>query len=106
MSDMRNVVGPAAALPPSGSPSRVPAPRRSGEEGAETGPRPDGVPVLSDRDRELLRHLAEGRSTSEIAAAMSVTSNTVRTRVRRVQGKLAVPARSRVVDVARDLGVV
>jgi DNA-binding CsgD family transcriptional regulator len=54
----------------------------------------------------LLQHLAEGRSTSEIAAAMSVTRNTVRTRIRRVQGKLAVPARGRVVDAARDLGVI
>lgn len=105
MSDMRNSVRPAAALRP-GSPSRVPVPRRSGAESARTVPRPDGVPVLSDRDRELLRHLAEGRSTSEIAAEMSVTRNTVRTRIRRVRGKLAVPARDRVVDAARDLGVI
>ena len=105
MSDMPNAVAGAAGPFP-GSPSRVPVPRRSGAESARTGPRADGVPVLSDRDRELLRHLAEGRSTSEIAAAMSVTRNTVRTRIRRVRGKLAVPARDRVVDAARDLGVI
>jgi DNA-binding CsgD family transcriptional regulator len=68
-------------------------------------PSVDGVPVLSDRDRELIRHLAAGRSTSQIAAAMSVTSNTTRTRIRRVQGKLAVTGRGRVVNAARDLGV-
>ena len=105
MSDMPNAVAGAAGPFP-GSPSSVPVPRRSGAESARTGPRPDGVSVLSDRDHELLGHLAEGRSTAEIAAAMSVTSNTVRTRIRRIQGKLAVPARGRLVDVARDLGVV
>ena len=105
MSDLRNSVRPAAAPLP-GSPSAVAGAGRSGDGGAGTGPRPDGVPVLSDRDRDLLHHLAEGRSTSQIAGAMSVTSNTVRTRIRRVRGKLAGPTRSRVVDVARDLGVI
>jgi DNA-binding CsgD family transcriptional regulator len=66
----------------------------------------DGIPVLTDRDVELLEYMAEGRSTSQIAAAMSVTSNTARTRIRRVQGKLAVPARSQVVHTARELGII
>ena len=65
----------------------------------------DGVPVLTDRDVELLRYMAEGRSTSQIAAAMSVTSNTARTRIRRVQDKLAVSGRRQLVDTARGLGV-
>jgi DNA-binding CsgD family transcriptional regulator len=54
---------------------------------------------------ELLRHLAEGRSTAQIAAAMSVTSNTARTRIRRVGGKLAVSGRRQLVDAARGRGV-
>jgi DNA-binding CsgD family transcriptional regulator len=66
----------------------------------------DGVPVLTDRDVELLEYMAEGRSTSQIAAAMSVTSNTARTRIRRVQGKLAAPGRRQVVAAARDRGVI
>ncbi|MGY1643634.1 response regulator transcription factor [Geodermatophilus sp. SYSU D00703] len=68
-------------------------------------PPADGAPVLTDRDVELLRHLAEGRSTAQIAVAMSVTSNTARTRIRRVQGKLAVAGRRQVVDAARGRGV-
>jgi DNA-binding CsgD family transcriptional regulator len=50
--------------------------------------------------------MAEGRSTSQIAAAMSVTSNTARTRIRRVQGKLAASGRGRVVAAARERGVI
>jgi DNA-binding CsgD family transcriptional regulator len=66
----------------------------------------DGGPVLTDRDVELLRHLAEERSTAEIAAALAVTSNTARTRIRRVQGKLAVSGRRQLVEAARGLGVI
>ena len=69
-------------------------------------PAADGVPVLTDRDVELLRYMAEGRSTSQIAAAMSVTSNTARTRIRRVQGKLAASGRRQVVAAARERGVI
>jgi DNA-binding CsgD family transcriptional regulator len=57
----------------------MPRPARRGDPLAV-----DGVPALTDRDVELLRYMAEGRSTSQIAAAMSVTSNTARTRIRRV----------------------
>ncbi|MGY1592441.1 response regulator transcription factor [Geodermatophilus sp. SYSU D00965] len=71
------------------------------------GARPaDGVAVLTDRDVELLRHLAEGRSTAQIAAAMAVTSNTARTRIRRVRGKLAAAGRPQVVAAARGRGVI
>ena len=91
----------------------IPFPRSSGE-GAPMGGRAagdgahpfDDGPFLTDRDRELLRHLAEGRSTARIAAAMSVTGNTARTRIRRLQGKLDAPDRRRVVVAARDLGVI
>lgn len=79
----------------------MPRPPRRGDPLAA-----DGVPALTDRDVELLRYMAEGRSTSQIAAAMSVTSNTARTRIRRVQGKLAAPGRGHVVAVARKRGVI
>lgn len=67
---------------------------------------PRVLPPLSDRDRELLTHLAQGRSTAQIARAMSISTNTVRTRVRRVSGKLAVDGRHDVVAAARDLDLV
>jgi DNA-binding CsgD family transcriptional regulator len=55
---------------------------------------------------QLLRYLAEGRSTSQIAAALSVTSNTARTRIHRVQGKLAASGRRQAVEAARGRGVI
>jgi DNA-binding CsgD family transcriptional regulator len=74
--------------------------------GAQGPERQDGVRSLSERDHELLRHLAGGMSTAQIASAMSVSNNTVRTRVHRVLAKLAVTERSEAVRRARDLGIV
>ena len=74
--------------------------------GVQDALHPDGVPSLTGRDLELLGHLADGLSTPRIAAAMSVTSNTARTRIRRVERKLAVRHRAQVVEAARELGVI
>jgi DNA-binding CsgD family transcriptional regulator len=66
-----------------------------------------GRPVpLTDRDRDLVRQLAQNRSVAQIAAAMSVSRNTARTRIHRLSGKLAVAGRSDVVDAARARGLV
>lgn len=96
-----------------GSGCAIPTPR-SGEEAAMMrrppadgdARHPDGAPGLNERDLELLRHLADGRSTPQIAAAMSVTSNTARTRIRRVQRKLATARRGQIVEAARERGVI
>lgn len=61
---------------------------------------------LNDRDLELLRLLAEGGSTARAAAAMAVSTNTVRTRLRRVQRKLDAADRDQVLRRVRDLGIV
>jgi ATP/maltotriose-dependent transcriptional regulator MalT len=45
---------------------------------------------LTARDRELLAHLVAGCSTAQIAAAMAVSINTVRGRVRRLARKMDV----------------
>ncbi|NYJ06978.1 response regulator transcription factor [Petropleomorpha daqingensis] len=65
----------------------------------------NGAPHLSDRDVELLRHLAAGRSTSQIAAAMEISGNTVRTRIHRVTAKLEVVSRVDAVRTAEAHGV-
>jgi len=62
--------------------------------------------ALNRRDREVLRQLAAGRSTAQIAAALSVSANTARTRIRRLSAKLAVRDRGEVVTAARGLGLV
>jgi DNA-binding NarL/FixJ family response regulator len=66
----------------------------------------DDPSPFTERDVELLHHLAAGRSTAQAAAAMSITSNTVRTRVRRIEGKLAVGDRAELVCRARQIGLV
>ena len=61
--------------------------------------------ALSPRDLQILDYLAEGRSTAGIAAALSVTGNTARTAIRRVQRKLDVPDRTAAVQAAQELGI-
>lgn len=68
---------------------------------AQPGPRS----VLSERDVVLVRHLSRGGSVAEVAAALSVSRNTARTRIRRVKAKLAVPAHGELAAAARGLGL-
>jgi DNA-binding NarL/FixJ family response regulator len=65
----------------------------------------DALSALNRRDIEVLRCLAVGNSTGHIAAVLSVSTNTVRTRIRRIQSKLDVTDREATVRAARDLGV-
>jgi DNA-binding CsgD family transcriptional regulator len=62
-------------------------------------------PSLNGRDVDVLRCLADGRSTAQIAVALSVSSNTARTRIRRLEAKLDASGRTAVVLAAQDLGV-
>ncbi len=79
----------------------------------KTGPlkpvRDDAAPVLEQltpRELEVLRHLAELLSTEEIASAMFVSVNTVRTHVRSILRKLGVPRRNAAVRRARELELI
>ena len=65
----------------------------------------DAVPDLSRRELEVLLQLAGGRSTTQMAAALAVSVNTVRGHVRTLQAKLAAPDRNGVVGRARELGL-
>ncbi len=69
------------------------------------GPVHPDAPALSPRDRRILAYLAEGRSTAGIAAALSVTGNTARTGIRRLQRKLDVTDRTAAVHAAQQLGL-
>jgi DNA-binding CsgD family transcriptional regulator len=63
------------------------------------------VPTFNLRDIEVLEGLAAGRSTAQIAVSLSVSGNTARTRIRRVQRKLDAIDRAAAVRAAEDLGV-
>ncbi|GAB7007043.1 LuxR family transcriptional regulator [Nocardioides sp. AN3] len=68
-------------------------------------PRPVLEP-LSERELEVLRHLAAFLTTEEIAAAMFISVNTVRTHIRRVLEKLSVSRRHEAVRRGQELGLV
>ncbi len=70
-------------------------------------PPPDQViEPLTAKELEVLGHLSELLSTEEIAAAMFVSVNTIRTHVRSILRKLAVSRRNEAVRRGRALGLV
>jgi LuxR family maltose regulon positive regulatory protein len=60
---------------------------------------------LSDRELEVLRLLAGHHTNQEIAQAMCVSINTVKTHLKNVYGKLGVHNRKRAVTRAKELGL-
>ena len=61
---------------------------------------------LSRRETVILRELAAGRAAAEVAAALNVSVNTVRSQRRTLYRKLGVTSRTEAVRVAVDLGLV
>lgn len=79
---------------------RVPAPAafaRNEEQVAALG--------LTPRELEILDQIAAGKSTREIAQALFVSENTVKTHASRVYDKLGVNRRTQAVQEARRLGL-
>jgi len=61
---------------------------------------------LTPREREVLRHLALGRSNKEIADALAIADETVKTHVANVLAKLQVENRAQATVQALKLGLV
>lgn len=64
------------------------------------------IDPLTEKEMEVLRHLAALFSTEEIARAMFVSVNTIKTHVRAVLRKLAASRRNEAIRRARELGLV
>jgi len=74
---------------------------------ARAAPVPPGlVEPLTDRELEVLRLIAAGRSNQRIARELVVTLDTVKKHVSHVLGKLGAANRTEAVTRARELGVI
>jgi DNA-binding NarL/FixJ family response regulator len=74
--------------------------RGSGSETATT-PFPD----LTDRERELLRLIAQGLSNNDIAARLNISSKTVSNHISNIFNKLQVADRAQAMIRAREAGL-
>jgi len=71
---------------------------RNAEKVAELG--------ITPRELEILEHIASGKSTREIAEALFVSENTVKTHASRLFDKLTVKRRTQAVHEAKRLGLI
>jgi DNA-binding NarL/FixJ family response regulator len=65
-----------------------------------------GRKLLTDREADVLRLLAEGLSHEEIAGRLEISSETVRTHVRNACGRLRATSRTEAVATALRLGLI
>jgi DNA-binding NarL/FixJ family response regulator len=61
---------------------------------------------ITERERQVLQLLANGRSNKEIAAQLGLSPNTVKTHVASLFEKLQVTRRTEAIQLARELGLV
>jgi DNA-binding NarL/FixJ family response regulator len=67
--------------------------------------RPTGERGLSPREREILKLIATGATNRQIAVALAVTPETVKTLVNRIFGKLGVHSRAEAVAEGNERGL-
>jgi DNA-binding NarL/FixJ family response regulator len=65
----------------------------------------EDVPLLSQREREVLQLLAQGYVNKEIALRLSIAPATVGTHIKNLYRKLSVHSRVHVIRVARERGL-
>ena len=67
---------------------------------------PNGEPSLSPREREILTLLAEGKTQTQIAAALVISPKTVATHIQHLLAKLGVNSRAQAFAAAYRRGLV
>jgi LuxR family transcriptional regulator, maltose regulon positive regulatory protein len=64
----------------------------------------EGASELTEREREVLRYLAEGMPKRDIGAALFLSYNTIHSHTKSIYQKLRVSSRQAAVERARELG--
>ena len=67
---------------------------------------PDSPEPLTERETDVLRHLAQGKSNKQIAGDLSISDATVRTHVSNILTKLGVQSRTQAALYAAQVGLV
>ncbi|GAA4378813.1 response regulator transcription factor [Actinomadura sp. NPDC048032] len=80
--------------------------RRLVERFARPAPEPQGLDVLTPREKEVLRLVGGGLSNTELAAHLHLSEATVKTHVTRIFAKLGLRDRAQAVVVAYESGLV
>ena len=70
------------------------------------GPGPSLIEPLSEREVEVLRLIAAGRSNQEIAGRLIIAPGTVKRHINNIYGKLDVQSRTQAVARGREVGLV
>ncbi len=61
--------------------------------------------LLSDREAEVLAAIAQGKSNQEIAEALFVSTNTIKTHISNIYSKLGVNRRTQAIAKAKSLAI-
>lgn len=65
-----------------------------------------GDEMLTDREVDVLRHIAHGHSNREVGAMLSVTEDTIKARVKSILSKLHARDRTHAVTIALQRGLI
>ena len=90
-------------LPSALSGDRLPAPDGVATEGTTAMP---AVEPLTEREREVLRHVSGMLTTAEIASELYISTNTVKSHIKNICHKLAATHRGEAVRRARQLQLI
>jgi LuxR family transcriptional regulator, maltose regulon positive regulatory protein len=95
-----------AAFPAARAAAAEPAAHVQAQAGVPLPAQAGLVETLSDRELEVLRLVAEGKSNQEIAGELVVVTGTVKRHLNNIFGKLGVSSRTQAVARARELGLI
>ena len=103
--DFADLVARLAAGEPAMSPGLARKLLREFARLGDAARRPEDEAGLTEREREVLQHLAGGATNREIGAALFISENTVNFHVKNILGKLHLRNRAQVVAWAIDHGL-